>query len=571
MHTLVVDSDEKIRGLLSDIMRSFGHDVTTCAGAIEACELSKKDHYPLILLGWTPPEMEGLEFCRKARARPDGDSSVIIMVTSRDKPEDLHVALKAGADDYIAKSHMNIDMLKVRLKIAEQQVFERIKRKEGEARLAEVYDQMEKKHDDMCSILSELNLGAMIVEKGGAIAFLNRKAELLFGTSYESALDKSWEDLTPLAGGVKSRISKMLKIPSVQREKVASHIVNSKGKEYWVDIEIKDDPQNHGRFIFIIYDVSEVHNLRNQLNKKVKFHGIIGNSGPMLDLRERIKDFSKLDWTVLIEGETGAGKELIAKAIHFSSDRKDKPFIAINTAGLSDSLLASQLFGHKRGSFTGAVENQIGLFESAEGGTLFLDEIGDISPNVQVSLLRALEERTIVRLGETGERKMNVRFITATNKNLIDEVAGGRFRSDLLYRIRVARVYVPPLRERREDIPALADHYRAQSAAATGKEVAGIGESAMRLMMEYDWPGNVRELKSAVSYATIHCAPPVIRKEDLPPEILEFSQERFAKEHMVDFMKMDITNAVKAAGGNHSKAARMLGISRSTLYRRLVK
>ncbi len=265
--------------------------------------------------------------------------------------------------------------------------------------------------------------------------------------------------------------------------------------------------------------MSEVYDLRRLLYEKAKFYDLIGKSKVMIDIYQQIKEVAKVDWTVLIEGETGTGKELVARAIHYSSPRSDKPFIAVNCAGLTDSLLSSQLFGHKRGAFTGAFEENKGVFESADGGTILLDEIGDVSMNVQTNLLRVLEEREITRLGESIARKVNVRVLASTNLDLKEQMTKGNFRQDLLYRIRVARIKLPPLREHREDIPILTESFLSQSRSATGKTIQDISSDAIRMMLEYNWPGNIRELKSAIEYAVIHCKESIIHPDDLPPEI----------------------------------------------------
>jgi len=269
-------------------------------------------------------------------------------------------------------------------------------------------------------------------------------------------------------------------------------------------------------------------------------------------------------------GKTGTGKGLVARAILSSGHRKNKPFVAVNCAGLTESLLASQLFGHKRGAFTGAIEDHQGLFEAANGGTLLLDEIGDIPMTVQNQLLRVLQEREIVRLGESRPRKIDVRVLAATHRSLNEEVAKGTFRSDLFYRIRVARISVPPLRARREDIPLLAASFLAQFAAASGKPVTELSHDALRRLAEYNWPGNVRELRSAIEFAVIRCARAVIQPDDLPPEILEPDDfENVISGDPLTDEKARFLQALERSRGNRALAARLLGISRATLYRRL--
>ena len=278
-----------------------------------------------------------------------------------------------------------------------------------------------------------------------------------------------------------------------------------------------------------------------------------------------------MDWTVLIEGETGTGKELVARATHFSNHRRDKPFIAVNCAGLTESLLTSQLFGHKRGAFTGAVEDHTGVFERAEGGTLLLDEIGDVSKNVQTSLLRVLEDKEITRLGDSKPRKVDVRVVAATQCDLVEEVKKGHFRADLLYRLRVARITLPPLHERREDIPLLVQTFLRRSRAVTGKPIEDVNEEAMRILMAYPWHGNVRELKSAIEFATLCSQSRLIGAKDLPAEIARHSQLPSKAVDRHQDKRQHVLGALKAARGNRTLAARHLGISRATLYRHLAR
>ena len=311
--------------------------------------------------------------------------------------------------------------------------------------------------------------------------------------------------------------------------------------------------------------------LQSQLADHGKFHDLIGRSPSMVVLYEEIQQIAAVDATVLIEGETGTGKELVARAIHLSSRRAPHTFLAVNCAGLTDSILGSQLFGHKKGAFTGAIENQEGVFEAAQGGTIFLDEIGDISPAVQTSLLRVLQEREVTRLGESKPRKVDVRVVVATHHNLVEDVEKGMFRRDLLYRIKVARLQLTPLRERATDIPLLVHAFLGQFRSVMEKPVLHVSPEALQVLTSYSWPGNVRELKSAVESALIHCKGTVVRPEDLPPEVR--SQEPQAT--YVPLQRQDertrMLGALQQTGGNRSEAARLLGMSRRTFYRRLAE
>ena len=305
---------------------------------------------------------------------------------------------------------------------------------------------------------------------------------------------------------------------------------------------------------------------------------LLGTSAPMLDLYRRIADVARGDWNVLIEGQTGVGKDLVARSVHDASARRNKPFVAVNAAGLSEHLLASQLFGHRKGAFTGAVADQQGFFEAAAEGTLFLDEIGDLPLSMQASLLRTLEAKEIVRLGETLARKVDVRIIAATHKDLGDEVAAGRFREDLLYRLRVARLHVPALRERRGDIPLLAEAFLGRSLVASGESLPRLSGDALRCLMRYDWPGNVRELKAGIDHAVIHCRSDVIHCSDFPPEFARDADSTVAYASPATTLvgpepagdeRVQLLAALEATRGNCSRAAALLGISRATLYRHL--
>jgi PAS domain S-box-containing protein len=440
-------------------------------------------------------------------------------------------------------------------------------RKQAEQQLEETFRQLDKSRSDLISILNEFRLGTAMTDEKGRVVFLNASAQETFGRCDTDQPNKAWRNLFDLANGDADALEAMLQKLPMERAKVAVHLDRAEGQRVWLEVDVKDDPRDTRRKIFFFYDVTEVHDLRRLLDDRAHFHDLVGKSQAMQTLYKQIPDVARVDSTVLIEGETGTGKELVARAIHFSSHRKDKPFVAVNCAGLTESLLSSQLFGHKRGAFTGAVEDHRGLFEAANGGTLLLDEIGDIPMTVQNQLLRVLQEREIVRLGETLPRKIDVRILAATHRNLSEEAANGRFRADLFYRIRVARITLPPLRQRREDIPALAASFLAQFSAASGKHVSEISREAMRLLADYDWPGNVRELRSAIEFTMIHCTGAVIQADDLPPEIFQ-PADVIPGDPLLD-EKSRFLQALDRSRGNRALAARLLGISRATLYRRL--
>jgi PAS domain S-box-containing protein len=306
----------------------------------------------------------------------------------------------------------------------------------------------------------------------------------------------------------------------------------------------------------------EVRELRIQISKEAG-PTIIGKSKKISEALGRVRAIAGTDTTVLITGESGSGKELVAEAIHNLSKRSKKPLIKVNCAALPESIIESELFGHTKGAFTGAVSNRIGRFEAAHGGTIFLDEIGDISPGVQVRLLRVLEERKIERVGDYRPIQVDVRIIAATNQNLRSLVEKGRFREDLFYRLNVFNIHMPPLRERTEDIPLLVAHFIKECSREMGKEIRSISDEAMSSLLQHNWKGNVRELMNVIESACVLCAGQTIQTEHMPPilEVWSTSVEATSDK--------DIQEALRLTRGNKAKAARLLGIHRSTLYRRM--
>ena len=443
-------------------------------------------------------------------------------------------------------------------------------RKLAEIQLQDLFRQVEKSRNDLGSILDALRIGTVMSDEHERVVFLNAEARQLFDWRDPPAPETSWPDLFDLDRGNTNDLRALIDKPAAQRRRIPLQFDRSNGRRVWLEVDVKDDPRDARGKIFFLYDVTEVHDLRRRLDERAQFYDLLGKSAAMQQVYQQIRDVARVDATVLIEGETGTGKELVAQAIHAASHRKGKPFVAVNCAGLTESLLSSQLFGHRRGAFTGAIEDQQGLFEAANGGTLLLDEIGDIPMPVQNQLLRVLQEREIVRLGETRPRKIDVRLLAATHRNLSDEAAKGSFRADLFYRIRVARITVPPLRERREDIPLLTVSFLGEFSSVGGKQVTELSHDALRLLLDYPWPGNVRELRSAVEYSVIRCRGRVIQPDDLPPEVVHF--QGFAAAVPGDPLNDEKTrflDALSRSRGNRALAARLLGISRATLYRRL--
>lgn len=441
-----------------------------------------------------------------------------------------------------------------------------------QTRLIGQLEASERTKDDALALLQYLGITALVLDERRHVTFASDRALTLLGMESSAVTGQAWERVLLLQEHDAQLVQHRLAGGSPTGSAGPFCLEGTRPK--WVEVDIHRDPRHPDRRIMVLHDRTEVQTLRQALNEQASFHDLVGKSPAMLRVYQLVRDVAQVDTTVLIEGETGTGKELIARAIHSSSGRKHKPFIAANCAGLTDSILTSQLFGHKRGAFTGAVNDQEGLFEAAEGGTLFLDEIGDIPPNVQTALLRVLQEKEITRLGEAKPRKVNVRVVAATHHNLSEDVVRGSFRADLLYRIRIARIHLPAVRERREDIPLLAQAFLSQICTATRKTVDRLAPEALRRLMSYPWPGNVRELKSAVEFAVISCKGTDILPADLPPEIGE-SPVQASPSVMIPLVNRDeksrLLAALSDAKGNRTEAAKRLGVSRATFYRRLIE
>ena len=308
---------------------------------------------------------------------------------------------------------------------------------------------------------------------------------------------------------------------------------------------------------------------------------LIGNSHAMTELYSLVAKAAASMSTVLVTGETGTGKELVASAIHYNSQRRDGPFIKVNCSALPEGLLESELFGHVRGAFTGAVRDKIGRFEAADGGTIFLDEIGDVSPLIQLKLLRVLQEHTFERVGESIPRKTDVRVLAATNRDLQERISQGLFREDLYFRLKVFPINVPSLRRRKEDIGMLVDHFIVRFNRRTGKQITGLAQDARRMIMDYCWPGNIRELENAIEHAFVTSPGGLIGIFDLPQDIRRVDFETRCREKPSDSRKIEISSrritkesiiqALEKTNWNRGQAARILGIDRTTLWRRMKK
>jgi len=419
------------------------------------------------------------------------------------------------------------------------------------------------------AILESILDGVFTVDSQFRITSFNKAAEHITGYKKEEVLGKNCSEVMRSPDADPCPLRKTLETG----ENVSNYemeIITKNGKRIPVSVNTAILYDEKGEIIGGVEtfrDMSEIVRLRNEVRHRFSFGNIIGKSDCMQIIYDKLEVISVTDSNVLIEGETGTGKDLIARTIHYNSMRKDKPFVKINCAAIPENLLESELFGYKKGAFTGAVMDKMGKFEAADGGTIFLDEIGDMPLSLQAKILRVIEEKEFERLGEVKSRKVDVRVIAATNRPLKELVEQGKFRMDLYYRLNVVRIKLPALRERAEDIPLLLDHFIEVFNKKFNKRVKGVEQRVMDFLLDYSWPGNVRELENVIEHAMIHARGELIRFDNLPDYLFEECESGAVS--LEDIEREHILRVLKSVNNNRTRASKILGISRSTLWRKL--
>ena len=530
-----------------------------------------------------PPGMDGIETIHRLR-EVDPDLEVVIITAYADRPlsemlrdlEPLHKVL------YIRKPFSTEEIQQMTLALVGKWNVE--------------HELAEKRRE---STIGQQRLRAVLDATEDAIAMYDPAGQLLFA-------NRGYEELFGMTEGEMKRLS-----PDVLLARLVANFEQPHAWDVLGEIRLKKragagndtagDETGYRAYhrstapvhdgggelignLFVFRDVSreaemerakaEVLRLRGELENTYSFDGIVGASPQMQRVYSLMRHAAESDITVLLEGESGTGKELVAKSLHFNSARKRGAFLAINCVAIPETLIESELFGHEQGAFTGATRHRVGAFERASGGTILLDEIGDMPPALQAKLLRVLQEREIQRVGGIATIPVDVRVIAATNRNLAATVKAGDFREDLYYRVTAFPIELPTLRQRREDIPLLADHFLKKHAQKAGKSVKGISTAAMALLLQYDWPGNARELENAVERALLLEATQVLQVENLPAHLSRPHASKSVDGPVLSLAKIErrtLTQALGATGGNITQAARLLGINRVTLHRKLKK
>jgi PAS domain S-box-containing protein len=443
-------------------------------------------------------------------------------------------------------------------------------------------------------LLESLADGVFTLDNGGRITSWNRAMERISGYTAGEAIGKACIML-----GFNSCMGKRCPSSVIEcdifrhgavdgRECLLRH---KEGRDVPVLKSARLIKGDNGRILGVVEtvtDLTELYDARKKaetaiirLGEMSRFESIIGKSHGMQLVFEAVKAAAASEATILLQGESGTGKELIARAIHHNSLRSGGPMVTVNCSALSEFLLESELFGHVKGSYTGAIRDRAGRFEEADGGTILLDEIGEINPYIQVKLLRVLQEREIERVGDSEKRKIDIRVVAATNRNLLEQVKAGYFREDLYYRLKVFPITVPPLRKRKEDIPLLAGHFIKDQNGKTGKNIEGLTRKALAAMMDYPFPGNVRELENAVEHAFVLCPGGLIDLRDLPSEIRQAPIHSLPRNENMEngngcpprlrLEKEDLLLLLEQSGWNKAEAARRAGLSRTAIWKYMKK
>ena len=508
---LVIDDEEGIRFTFQSFLSKEGHEVVTAEDYDAALKALSSNEFDLIFADIILGKYTGIDILREIKNR--NLRCPVIMITGQPDIETAAQSVRLGAFDYVAKPVVKEALLRLTNLAL------------GHKALA---DEKEKYRRNLEAIFRSVTDAIVTVDNEMRVIEANDATRSICGIDPKEISGKkvgdclSWCNkscIKVLMDTLKgNKTIKEYRVECGQQNRPRQVVVLSSSPL------VDSDNRSLGA-VLVIRDITRLNALEQELKERYQFHNIIGKSGKMQGVYRLLENLADSETTVLIDGESGTGKELAAEALHYSGVRTSKPLVKVNCSALAENLLESELFGHVKGAFTGAIKDKEGRFEAANHGTIFLDEIGDLSPGLQVKFLRVLQEKEFERVGDNTPIKVDVRVIAATNQDLREKVRRGEFREDLYYRLKVVKVSLPPLRERPEDIPLLVDHFCKSYNKKLKKNIRGVSDQVLRTFMYYPWPGNVPELMHAIEHAYILGQDPAITVDDLPSEIRLFQKQ----------------------------------------------
>ncbi len=552
----IVDDEEGLRFSFKRFLTSEGYEVIVAKDYDEAVREVERQEFDVIFADIVLGSATGIDFLSYIRER--NITCPVIMITGYPGLDTATEALRLGAFDYITKPVRKETLIRV-ARLALQHKLIREEKEKYRSHFEAVFRSVE---DGIITVDKDFN----IIEANSAV-----KNILAFYRDFTGKI--LWDFLDDPGGKFHEALDftmthkKPFKIDRIEYK------MPGKGRKVLTvsTAPLIDSGGIFSGIVIVVRDETRVDLLERELKERQEFHNIKGRSAVMQEVYSMIEVLAEVETTVLITGESGTGKELAAEALHYKGRRAGRTLVKVNCSALSENLLESELFGHVKGAFTGAFKDKKGRFELADKGTIFLDEIGDISPGMQVRLLRVLQESEFERVGDEKTIKVDVRIVAATNQDLKEKVRKGEFREDLYYRLRVVEVKLPPLRERKEDIFLLTEHFMKKFNLKFSKNITAISEDVEKLFMNYSWPGNIRELQHALEYAFILCKGPVITLDSLPSDI-KTSDSVGVSKFREDWNRPEvIRRALEKCRWNKAKAARLLGMNRRTIYRKMEK
>lgn len=549
---LVVDDEESIRFTFNAFLSDEGYDVETAASVKGCTNLLEQGGFDLIYLDIMLGADSGIDMLRLCKEK--FPYCPVIMITGSPELKTATEAVRLGAYDYIAKPVRHETLLRVTKTALDHK---------------KLLDEKQMLSTRLKAIFESVKEGIVTVDRDLQITALNESAQIIF--ERENAVGCKLDELiidSPACIDLVRNSLTTTRPTDIFRVEMTLQPGKTKVLSLTTSPLLAESERVLGA-VLTIRDETRLDILERNLGERRIFDRMIGADQKMQHIYNLVETLADVDSTVLILGESGTGKELVAESLHSRGERSQKTLVKVNCAALPENLLESELFGHVKGSFTGAIKDKAGRFQQADGGTIFLDEIGDISPALQVRLLRVLQEREIEKVGGNEPIKVDIRVVAATNKDLRQKVEAGEFREDLYYRLKVVEIRVPPLRDRRQDIPLLLEYFIGRFNEKFKRQVSGVSDSVMNLFMKHRWPGNIRELEHAIEHSFIVCRDNIISTEHLPEDLCRSPEVESGFSSADADTREGILQALRTARGNKSRAADILGVSRRTIYRKI--